>query len=76
VCEEFGCLPSDAARELESEPFGLTDTIMVLRSYANLKDLVEQRMAGKGGEVPDVPMVTIVMKNIERRVFERVTEKK
>lgn len=34
LCEEFGCLPSQAIREYQSAPCGLLETILLYRTYA------------------------------------------
>jgi hypothetical protein len=70
-CEEFNCRPSEAIDELENDPNRLAETIMVLRSYSTIKDLVDKRIAGQQVSVPDTPLLKIVLKNVERRVMER-----
>jgi hypothetical protein len=44
---------------------------MVLRGYANLKDAVDRRIAGQSVEIPDVPMVKLVLAHVERLALER-----
>lgn len=41
VCEEFGCLPSQARRELEDADADLVFTILEMRSYAAAKRIVD-----------------------------------
>lgn len=52
VCEEFGCLPSEAVAELYDGPTQLVLDVIELRAYAGAKAVVEQ-----GGELPDTPIV-------------------
>lgn len=45
---------------------------MLLRSYANLKDGVERRIAGQQVDLPDEsPLLTLVLRHVERRVLEQ-----
>ena len=71
VCEEFGCLPSAALRELETDPHRMAETIMMLRGYASLKEAVDRRIAGSKENLPDSPMLRIVLSNTERIVLEK-----
>ena len=41
ICEEFGCLPSQAVRELDLMDADLVFTILEMRSYAHAKATVE-----------------------------------
>lgn len=41
VCEAFGCLPSEARREIEDEDADLLFTILDLRGYASAKATVD-----------------------------------
>lgn len=50
VCEEFGCVPSVAIRELEDGPAELIWDIVELRAYARAKATVER--ATKDKDVP------------------------
>lgn len=70
VCDEFHCLPSQAIRELETEPQRLAETIMMLRSYANLKDAVDRRISGQKVDIPDGYLLRLVLKHTERLVLE------
>ena len=65
VCEEFGCLPSQAVRELYEGPSQLVLDIMELRAYVAAKAVVEQ-----GGDLPATPMVRRVMEI--REVLDRM----
>lgn len=56
ICEEFGCLPSQAVEEFEDGPTQLVLDVMTLRAYAQAKVAVEQ-----GGDLPATPMVRKVM---------------
>ena len=66
VCEEFGCLPSQAVAELEEGPTQLVLDIMEFRAYAGAKRAVEQvyeaskRAAATGGEMPELPDTLMV----------------
>jgi hypothetical protein len=71
VCEEFHCRPSEAVRELETEPQRLAETIILLRSYASLKDAVDRRIAGQKVDLPDSPLLRLVLKHVERAVAEK-----
>lgn len=71
ICEEFNCLPSAAICELETEPQRLAETIMLLRSYASLKDGVDRRIAGQQVDLPDGPLLRLVLKHVERSVAEK-----
>ena len=71
VCEEFGCLPSEAIVEIEEGPTQLVLDIMELRAYANAKQVVDQvyeaakRAAQTGGEMPDVPETPMIKRVVE-----------
>ena len=71
VCEEFGCLPSAALRELETDPLHLAETIMMLRGYASIKEAVDRRIAGSKETIPDSLMLRAVLTNTERVVQEK-----
>lgn len=59
VCEEFGCLPMAAARELASDPEHRALAILELRAYARAKAALDR--AEQIGDVPMTPMVEWVM---------------
>jgi hypothetical protein len=42
VCEEFGCLPSQAQRELMNDPSNAALVIMEMRSFARAKEACER----------------------------------
>jgi len=78
VCEEFGCLPSEALAELQDGPTRLVLDVMELRAYAEAKRAVEQiykeakarverdqDMAGL--DLPEAPMVKLVIE-IQREI--------
>jgi phage tail protein X len=71
VCEEFGCLPSEALVEIEEGPTQLVLDIMELRAYANAKRIVEQvyeaskRAAVSGGEMPELPASPMIERVVE-----------
>jgi hypothetical protein len=60
ICEEFGCLPSAAIRELEDGDADVLFTVLEMRSYARAKAHVDG--AKKQGDLKMTPAV--------RRVFE------
>jgi hypothetical protein len=60
VCEEFTCLPMQAAQELERDPEHRALAILELRAYARAKAALDR--AEKMGDVPMTPMVEWVMK--------------
>lgn len=60
LCEEFGCLPSQAQEELEDGDLGLLVTILEMRTYARAKAMVDQ-----AERQADLPMTAAI-----RRVFE------
>jgi len=41
VCEDFGCLPSVAVRELEDDPSHIALAVLDVREYARCKDAYE-----------------------------------
>lgn len=47
VCEEFGCLPSQAVKELMDDPLQMATEIMSLRSYAEAKHILDNATAQK-----------------------------
>lgn len=44
---------------------------MLLRSYASLKDGVDRRIAGQQVDLPDGPLLRLVLKHVERSVAEK-----
>jgi len=59
VCDEFGCLPSAAYRELMNDPSGMALDIMRLRNYARSKDILDHAKSAK--DIPDGADVKQVM---------------
>lgn len=64
ICEEFGCLPSEAIRQ----PMPTTLAIVDLRAYARAKAALERweadaRPAREKGDPPSGPMVDAVRAN-------------
>ncbi|HXG69525.1 MAG TPA: hypothetical protein VNJ04_02820 [Gemmatimonadaceae bacterium] len=47
VAEVFGCLPSEAVREIERQPVGYLEDMLLLRSYAEIKGAMD---AGRSEE--------------------------
>ena len=60
VCEEFGCLPSEALRELLDEPRGMALDILELRAYARTKEQMDH--AKEQTDMPSGPMAEWVWK--------------
>lgn len=71
VCEEFGCLPSQALAEIEEGPTQLLLDVMELRAYAQAKRAVDEtyeagkRAAVRGGDMPELPDSPMVRRVIE-----------
>ena len=66
VCEEFGCLPTEALRELEQAPRGLIADILDLRAFTATKAALDRAKPGSG-DAPTGPMadrVHAVIKDI------------
>ena len=61
ICEEFGCLPSEAVNELEVDVRKHLFQIMQLRSYAAAKRRFDDMKPGEN--LDDVPMIETVLKN-------------
>jgi len=60
ICEEFGCVPSVAVRELTEDSERRALTILELRAYANTKAAVEA--AKMPSEVPVGRMADLVQR--------------
>ena len=60
ICEEFGCLPSEAVRELENDVRKHLFQIMQMRTYAAAKNRLDNMKAGEN--LDDVPMIDTVLK--------------
>jgi len=83
VCEEFGCLPSEAVVEIEEGPTQLVLDIMELRAYANAKRVVDQvyeastQAIAAGREPPNVPETPMIRRVVEimRELEDAVTGK-
>lgn len=69
ICEEFGCLPSEALRELEDDPQRLVLDVMELRAYARAKAALDN--AKEPGDMPTGLMAEIVAENTERVIRAR-----
>ena len=61
ICDEFGCLPSEAVRELETDTRQQIFRIMRMRAYANAKHRLDTMKAGDN--LDNVPMIEEVLKN-------------
>lgn len=59
VCEEFGCLPSEAVDELDHDPDGLTFDVLFLRSFKRTWDAWSAAAGTPGGltDLPETPML-------------------
>jgi hypothetical protein len=53
VCESFGCLPSDAVREIEETPAGLIWRILEMREYRRLLQESQQPSGDEDGPVEE-----------------------
>jgi len=61
VCEEFGCVPSVAAREVLRLPAGLLEDMIELRAYKRAKDLYDAAdTAAKQQALPASPLIDLV----------------
>lgn len=69
VCEEFGCLPSEAVHELEECDAVLVLDILELRAFVRAKDQLEMAQQ-TGQEVIDTPMVRQVREIMSGPVLE------
>ena len=58
VCEEFGCLPSQALTEIENAPVGLIEDIMAMRALVATK--YELDHAKSSADAPESPMVDLI----------------
>ena len=73
VCEEFHCLPSEAAREIMEDPAQMAFDIMELRAYARAKEALDNAKNSK-----DVPKGVLVDRvwEIEHELLKRRKEGK
>ncbi len=55
VCEEFHCLPSQAVKEIMTDPNQMALEIMQLRNYARAKEALDN--AKNADEIPDSPAI-------------------
>ncbi len=51
ICDEFGCLPSVAIREMEETPAGLLWTILDMRAYARAKADIDRAKEDDSAEI-------------------------
>lgn len=71
ICEEFGCLPSEAVRELEEDPERLVLTILQLRSYQRTMAEFDRLLAGDKHAAPRPgAMLRLVKHHTERFITE------
>ena len=58
ICEQFGCLPSEAMRELDILPIGFLDDVLAARRFRNTYAALEQAKGDqkRTGELYDSPM--------------------
>jgi hypothetical protein len=61
ICEEFGCLPSEAVNELEVDVRKHLFVIMKLRAYAAAKHRLDNMKPGE--KLDGVPLIDTVLKN-------------
>jgi len=74
VCEEFGCVPSVAARELTEDPERRAVAIMELRAYARTKAAIDA--AQKPDDEPTGPMAEWVWRVKAERMRQRKADRK
>jgi hypothetical protein len=72
VCEEFGCVPSVAVRELLDDPERRALSILELRTYARTKAAIEA--AQKPEDVPTGPMAAWIKRVMDARLRERMAD--
>lgn len=61
LCEEFGCLPSEAMREIERVPFGFLGDIVLYRDYAKAKALYDGATTAEARKrLPESPLIDLV----------------
>tara|TARA_B100000949_G_scaffold4534_2_gene3937 strand:+ start:7549 stop:7806 length:258 start_codon:yes stop_codon:yes gene_type:complete len=60
ICEEFGCLPSEAVSEMEKDVRKHLFQIMQMRCYAAAKRRLDDMKPGEN--LDDVPMIDVVLK--------------
>ena len=78
VCEEFGCLPSAAKRELEDDPERMAEEILSIRAYAATKRAYDDHCdrGDKAGELPQLPLMALVLRNDFERQMARAAARK
>jgi len=62
VCEEFGCLPSEAERELMKQPVGWVEEVIEFRHYAKAK-LIYDRADDKSAVTKGDSLMQLVEEN-------------
>lgn len=73
ICEEFGCTPSQALREIYEAPWPLVMDVMDLRAYQRAKEYVDN--CKKLDQLQMSPMVTRVLENQWALMRERFPSK-
>lgn len=69
VCEEFGCLPSQAVRELEGDPERMVIKIMTLRAYVRTLAAFDRHLANdKSAVLEPGPLLQWVKRHTARFV--------
>ena len=68
VCEEFNCLPSQAVRELMTDPAQTAIDIMELRAYVKAKEVLDNAKNQK--DIPDSPVIDRVFE-IQAEILKR-----
>jgi hypothetical protein len=71
ICEEFGCLPSQARRELECHDAALVFTILELRTYARAKEAFDRGKKEKDGLTDMPPRLLAWVVEIEEEALTR-----
>ena len=76
LCEEFGCLPSQAVREWQTAPDGLLEEIVEMRAYVKAKVAYEQAQQMDEGparqRVMRDPLVQLVQEHDFAPILARV----
>jgi len=58
ICQEFGCLPTEAIAEIDRAPVGLINDILELREYTRAKQIIDN--AQKEDDIPSSPAIDMV----------------
>ena len=70
TCEEFHCLPHQARHELDDDGDHLVEDILIMRSYARAKDIVDRAKSAQ--DIPDTAMTDLVLEHEAEIIRERM----